>query len=89
MTSDWSKLRDEAKSEGFYRGPACSVGNFLATLTAKERATVEAVIKDRQLQGSAIARALHNRVGDDAPNAHSINRHRNDRCVCAQKAAKK
>lgn len=86
--TDWSKLRDEAKSEGFYRGPGCSVGMFLASLTAKERAQVESVIADQQLQGSAIARALHNRVGDDAPNAHSINRHRSDRCVCAQKAAK-
>lgn len=80
-TSSWAGFAEEAKARR-PKGPACGVALALALVPAEDRTQVEAVIGDRDVQATAVARALRARLGDTAPAAFVIQRHRRRECSC-------
>jgi len=73
-------LLDEAIAES-YRGPRCSVGDWLRSLPSKERAEVEEAMADPRPQHAALARAIRARWSD-APGVEPLTRHRKKGCAC-------
>jgi hypothetical protein len=74
-------LIDEVKEEIRGGRAKCGVARLIEAHpeVADELA---AALADRQLPGSAIARALAKRYGDDAPSDQMLNRHRSGTCKC-------
>ena len=66
------------------KGPSCSVGKYLTTLTAKERAEVEAALANTELQSAHLTRALSAMSGGGKFDPQSVTRHRRSGCNCAR-----
>lgn len=73
-------LLDDAMAAG-RKGPVCSAGAWLATLTAKERAEVIEALDDPRPTHAALARVIKARW-PEAPGADPITRHRKQECAC-------
>ena len=64
------------------RGPECKTGQWLATLSKKDRTEVEDAFAVAELQHAALARAIKARW-PEAPSGEGITRHRKQECACA------
>lgn len=62
------------------KGPNCSVGLFLETLNAVDRAEWDEVLGNLRIQSTTIAR--HAETIDAGMKADAIRRHRNGQCRC-------
>ncbi|MFJ9848602.1 hypothetical protein [Streptomyces sp. NPDC101150] len=80
--SKWDDFVSEVERETFNRGPECTVKVFADGLDSDARTAVVNAMSNRKLTSSGIYRALRARVGDIAPSAHTINRHRRGDCKC-------
>jgi GTP-sensing pleiotropic transcriptional regulator CodY len=82
--SDWSDFGTEVKTHTLARGPKCSVSLMLERLPDDARISVNRVLADRHgVTNSAIAKALRERLGENAPSLFSISNHRRGNCRCA------
>ena len=82
--SDWSTFGSEVSAQRKVRGPKCAVAHILADIPADELAGVNRVLANRGITNSSIAKALHDRLGDDAPSLWSVSNHRRGACKCDQ-----
>lgn len=86
--SEWAGFQEEVKREGreVQRGPRCGLGVLLEESTPDARKILQDVLDDRQNTTSSIARAMRNRLGDQAPGLYTIANHRRGNCRCSRRA---
>jgi hypothetical protein len=63
------------------KGPECSAGVWVQSLSKQERAEVEEAFATPEVQHAALCRAIKDRW-PDGPKADSITRHRKKECTC-------
>lgn len=64
------------------KGPPCTVALILAELDAKDRDVLEAVLTDKAVQGTTIARVLTAEGHRVASN--TVQKHRRRECACSR-----
>lgn len=74
-------LIDEAKNLRAPKGPQCTVGRLLATLTDEQANEVRDAIADPTVPASGLSKALEAR-GWGRVQAQTIQRHRRRECTC-------
>lgn len=74
---------DEVLAHSRQQGPRCTICEWLAGLTVKERAEYEPVLSDRSFQATAISRALKSR--NISFGVDTVRRHRNGECKQAKR----
>lgn len=74
-------LLDEALAENRTNGGRCHTGQWIAGLTAKERAEVAEAMAEPAIQHAALVRAIKKRWSN-APGSESLIRHRKQECGC-------
>ena len=84
--SEWADFQEEVKREGrkVQRGPRCSLGVLLEESTPEARKVLQDVLGDRKNTHTSIARAMRNRLGDQAPGQFAISNHRRGQCLCSR-----
>lgn len=85
--SDWKTFGSDVKEQAkaVQRGPRCSLGALLENSEPEAREVLQAVLDDRSNTHAAIARAMRNRLGDDAPGMFTVSNHRRGNCLCSRR----
>lgn len=79
--SNWDSLIDEIKAQK--PKAVCAVGKLLESLEPEPRMFVISALERRdEISHPALHEALRRRVGDKAPTAYCIGRHRRGQCSC-------
>lgn len=85
MATEWSDLSRNARALGGTRGPNCSVGTFLDSLTTDEAHSVNKALADQSLTNPGLYRAIVAKVGEErAPAQFAIGNHRRLGCRCGK-----
>lgn len=83
--SDWTEFETAVAAATTRTGGECSVARMLRELPDDGRTAVQDALNGDNIQVSAIARALRARIGDTAPGAYALRRHRRTDCSCGRK----
>jgi hypothetical protein len=83
MMDKWESLIGDIKAEKIRQRP-CSVRTLLDSLDEKARGhvTIALGVEGQGISHQALHEALRERVGNTAPSAFSIGRHRRGQCSC-------
>lgn len=77
----WEDFEADVTTVRPHRG-VCGVRMLLDSLTSEARDKVSAALDNQQLSNSSIATALRKRLGEHAPRAYTVGRHRRGDCSC-------
>lgn len=85
--SDWETFGSDVKEQAraVQRGPRCGMGVLLENSEPHAREILQRVLDDRGNSTASIARALRNRLGEDAPRVFTIGNHRKGNCLCSRR----
>ena len=78
-------LEEELLADSGARGPGCTVGRWLESLEADERADWEAAFRNERITAAAISRAFERRgipVGNQPTQRHAQRIRRGTGCQC-------
>lgn len=78
----WEDFEAEVAITSRPTGGKCGVHGMLKALDDHARETVKAVLANPSHSNAAIAAVLRKRVGDAAPRAYTVGRHRRGDCSC-------
>ena len=82
MKDTWEDFEGDVTSHSGRTRGFCTVRTILDSLNPSARARLQATLDNPQLSSAAISKALKKRLGDAAPQHHTVNRHRRGDCSC-------
>lgn len=82
MEDTWENFETDVEAHSGRTRGLCTVRTILESLTPAARAKLEATLRNPQMSSAAISKALKKRLGDAAPQHHTVNRHRRGDCSC-------
>lgn len=82
---NWTDFGDDAEAIAQKPKAECGIKKLLDSLPAHGKRAVEGAFARKELTHASLALALKVRLGDKAPNAFTISRHRRGLCQCERR----